>query len=99
MKKCSYTANQTLLIVSNFIGGTDYTLDILRYTSEWGKYDTIRVLEYINSVGIKNFIESLNCLQTRSAKPNLKSKKSNEIEGQLSSFDTWDITEWDDFKS
>lgn len=82
MSKCAYTSNEKLLIISNFIGGTDYTLSILEYTSKWGQHYTLQALSYIDSIGIDKFIESLELSKNESPKT-----KTNIVYNQVSLFD------------
>lgn len=93
MNNNEFKNNQTLLIVSNFIGGTDYTLAVLKYISTWGTDRTLQVLQYIDENGIADFLKDIENKKCKHS-PNKKSNKTIQAGEQIRLFDFYDF---DDF--
>lgn len=90
MSNNNFKDNQTLLIVSNFIGGTDYTLAVLKYISTWGTDRTLQVLQYIEEKGIANFLDDIENKKYKHS-PKKKSNKTIQVGEQMSLFDFYNF--------
>lgn len=90
MSSNKFQDNQTLLVVSNFIGGVDYTLAVLKYTSTWGTDRTLQVLQYIEEKGISNFLDDIENEKYK-YNPNKKSNITIQAGEQMNLFDFYNF--------